>query len=83
MSAQQTQGAGAPGRVVLAAGGTGGHMFPAQALASELSRRGFLPILITDERGGGYEEAPAASRPTVSAPARSPVSARLPAFPGC
>ncbi|WP_414901864.1 undecaprenyldiphospho-muramoylpentapeptide beta-N-acetylglucosaminyltransferase [Sphingomonas flavalba] len=36
---------------VLAAGGTGGHMIPAHALAEELSRRGHHVALITDERG--------------------------------
>jgi UDP-N-acetylglucosamine--N-acetylmuramyl-(pentapeptide) pyrophosphoryl-undecaprenol N-acetylglucosamine transferase len=36
---------------VLAAGGTGGHMLPAFALASELERRGHHVELITDERG--------------------------------
>lgn len=40
--------------VVLAAGGTGGHMFPAQALARELLRRGLRPILITDKRAGSF-----------------------------
>ena len=44
----------APGKVVLAAGGTGGHMFPAQALARELLARGFTVALITDQRGGGF-----------------------------
>lgn len=38
-------------RIVLAAGGTGGHMFPAQALATELGRRDWEIALITDERG--------------------------------
>ncbi len=38
--------------VVLAAGGTGGHVFPAEALATELSRRGCRLTLITDRRGG-------------------------------
>lgn len=38
--------------VVLAAGGTGGHVFPAEALATELSNRGFRLALITDRRGG-------------------------------
>lgn len=36
---------------VLAAGGTGGHLIPAFALATELDRRGHHVALITDERG--------------------------------
>jgi UDP-N-acetylglucosamine--N-acetylmuramyl-(pentapeptide) pyrophosphoryl-undecaprenol N-acetylglucosamine transferase len=36
---------------VLAAGGTGGHLLPAFALAQELERRGHHVALITDERG--------------------------------
>jgi UDP-N-acetylglucosamine--N-acetylmuramyl-(pentapeptide) pyrophosphoryl-undecaprenol N-acetylglucosamine transferase len=36
---------------VLAAGGTGGHMMPAHALAAELLARGHHVALITDERG--------------------------------
>jgi len=36
---------------VLAAGGTGGHMVPAHALAAELIRRGHRVALVTDERG--------------------------------
>jgi UDP-N-acetylglucosamine--N-acetylmuramyl-(pentapeptide) pyrophosphoryl-undecaprenol N-acetylglucosamine transferase len=36
---------------VLAAGGTGGHMVPAHALAEELKRRGHRVALVTDERG--------------------------------
>lgn len=36
---------------VLAAGGTGGHMVPAHALAEELMRRGHRVALVTDERG--------------------------------
>ncbi len=36
---------------VLAAGGTGGHMVPAHALAAELTRRGHHVALVTDERG--------------------------------
>ena len=43
-----------PRRVALAAGGTGGHMFPAQALARELLARGSGVALITDQRGGGF-----------------------------
>ncbi len=41
-------------RVVLAAGGTGGHVFPAEALAAELLARGVRLILFTDQRGGAY-----------------------------
>lgn len=36
---------------VLAAGGTGGHLVPAYALAIELERRGHRVALVTDERG--------------------------------
>ena len=36
---------------VLAAGGTGGHLIPAFALATELERRGHHVALVTDERG--------------------------------
>ena len=36
---------------VLAAGGTGGHLIPAFALATELDRRGHHVALITDARG--------------------------------
>ena len=37
--------------IVLAAGGTGGHMFPAEALAKVLKQRGHSLVWITDERG--------------------------------
>jgi len=42
--------------IVLAAGGTGGHMFPAEALARELNVRGFAMALITDRRGAAFGE---------------------------
>ncbi len=40
--------------IVLAAGGTGGHMFPAEALARELFARGFKVALVTDRRGQAF-----------------------------
>jgi UDP-N-acetylglucosamine--N-acetylmuramyl-(pentapeptide) pyrophosphoryl-undecaprenol N-acetylglucosamine transferase len=40
--------------VVIAAGGTGGHMFPAQAFADEMRARGWSIALVTDERGKKY-----------------------------
>jgi hypothetical protein len=39
---------------LLAAGGTGGHLFPAEALAHELIARGWVVELATDERAGRY-----------------------------
>ena len=38
------------GIVLLAAGGTGGHVFPAEALAHELKARGYAVHLVTDSR---------------------------------
>ena len=47
--------------LIIAAGGTGGHMFPAQALAEAMLRRGWRVKLTTDARGarytGGFPEA--------------------------
>ena len=40
--------------IILAAGGTGGHMVPAHALAAELKARGHGVMLVTDERGAKY-----------------------------
>jgi UDP-N-acetylglucosamine--N-acetylmuramyl-(pentapeptide) pyrophosphoryl-undecaprenol N-acetylglucosamine transferase len=42
------------GSIMLAAGGTGGHLFPAQALGEELIRRGYEVDLITDTRGNVF-----------------------------
>ncbi len=42
--------------IALAAGGTGGHVFPAKALAEELTQRGFRVVWITDQRGAPLGE---------------------------
>jgi len=43
--------------IVLSAGGTGGHLFPAQALAQELTARGRKIVVMTDARFGHYTTA--------------------------
>jgi UDP-N-acetylglucosamine--N-acetylmuramyl-(pentapeptide) pyrophosphoryl-undecaprenol N-acetylglucosamine transferase len=40
--------------LIIAAGGTGGHMFPAQALAEAMLARGWRVKLSTDSRGAHY-----------------------------
>jgi UDP-N-acetylglucosamine--N-acetylmuramyl-(pentapeptide) pyrophosphoryl-undecaprenol N-acetylglucosamine transferase len=47
----------APRPVVLATGGTGGHVFPAEALAGELEARGVPFTLVTDSRGRQWQGA--------------------------
>ncbi len=54
---QQPPG-GASRHYVLAAGGTGGHLIPAFALAAELHARGHHVALITDERGANIPGKP-------------------------
>lgn len=49
---------GASRHYVLAAGGTGGHLIPAFALAAELVERGHHVALITDERGAAIPGKP-------------------------
>jgi UDP-N-acetylglucosamine--N-acetylmuramyl-(pentapeptide) pyrophosphoryl-undecaprenol N-acetylglucosamine transferase len=44
--------------VFVAAGGTGGHLFPAEALAVALARRGVAVDLVTDERATRYGDFP-------------------------
>ncbi|HEU0097067.1 MAG TPA: undecaprenyldiphospho-muramoylpentapeptide beta-N-acetylglucosaminyltransferase [Rhizomicrobium sp.] len=40
--------------IVLSAGGTGGHLFPAQALAAEMVKRGRDIVVMTDSRFANY-----------------------------
>jgi len=42
-------------QILISAGGTGGHMFPAEALARDLIDRGYRVALATDVRGKKYE----------------------------
>ena len=42
--------------ILLSAGGTGGHLFPAQALATEILKHGNRIILATDSRGLAFHE---------------------------
>ncbi len=41
--------------IAIAAGGTGGHLFPAEALAAELSARGERIVLFTDARSAAFD----------------------------
>lgn len=43
-----------PQLIAIGAGGTGGHMFPAAALARTLLERGYRVALLTDRRGQGF-----------------------------
>src|ERR1700744_4559067 len=43
--------------IVLSVGGTGGHLFPAQALGEELVRRGRRIVVMTDARFANYATA--------------------------
>src|SRR5258705_4077662 len=43
--------------IVLSAGGTGGHLFPAQALAGALARRGRDIVVMTDTRFSNFATA--------------------------
>ena len=59
--------------LLIAAGGTGGHMFPAQALAEAMVAKGWRVKLSTDARGaryaGGFPRAVTISpKPSVTTP---------------
>ena len=56
---------------VIAAGGTGGHLFPAQALAEALIARGWRIVLATDDRAHGLSDV---SRPRSASPWPPPPS---------
>jgi UDP-N-acetylglucosamine--N-acetylmuramyl-(pentapeptide) pyrophosphoryl-undecaprenol N-acetylglucosamine transferase len=63
--------------VLLAAGGTGGHLFPAEALGRALAARGVTVDLVTDERVASYGEFPSRASyvvPSATYTARDPVS---------
>ena len=66
--------------LVIAAGGTGGHMFPAQALAEEVLSRGWRVTLSTDARGaryaGGFPQAVTIRQVTSATPARGGISGK-------
>jgi UDP-N-acetylglucosamine--N-acetylmuramyl-(pentapeptide) pyrophosphoryl-undecaprenol N-acetylglucosamine transferase len=74
------EGGGKPGAplVLLAAGGTGGHLFPAEALAVALARRGVIVDLATDERatryGGKFPARATHVIPSETVRARDPIS---------
>ena len=66
------------GTIVLAAGGTGGHVMPAQALAAELRRRGRRVAVMTDARGerfrSGFGDVPFVVLPAGTFAGRSPMA---------
>ncbi|MDP1752377.1 MAG: undecaprenyldiphospho-muramoylpentapeptide beta-N-acetylglucosaminyltransferase [Reyranella sp.] len=57
MAEGQAPSSSVVGPVVLATGGTGGHVFPAEALAGELEARGMPFTLVTDQRGRQWQGA--------------------------
>lgn len=72
---------GAAPLLVIAAGGTGGHMFPAQALAEAMVRRGWRVVLSTDARGaryaGGFPHVVRVAEVAAATPARGGAAGRI------
>ncbi|PHS29094.1 MAG: undecaprenyldiphospho-muramoylpentapeptide beta-N-acetylglucosaminyltransferase [Robiginitomaculum sp.] len=70
--------------IILAAGGTGGHMFPARALAEVLRDRGWRIVLITDRRGAalsdGFSEAERHVIPAASLSGKNPIRLMMGVF---
>ena len=68
-----------PTSIMLAAGGTGGHLFPAFALAEELQRRGIAVDLMIDMRGdrfgSGFPARAVYQVPAATLASRSPIDA--------
>lgn len=44
--------------IVLAAGGTGGHVFPAESVALVLARKGYKVVFVTDKAGRRFDRLP-------------------------
>lgn len=66
------------GPLIITAGGTGGHMFPALALAAELERRGRTVALACDDRGRRYLPEGMEAFPVQAASPSGAVTKRLP-----
>ncbi|SEL03151.1 UDP-N-acetylglucosamine--N-acetylmuramyl-(pentapeptide) pyrophosphoryl-undecaprenol N-acetylglucosamine transferase [Roseovarius nanhaiticus] len=67
--------------IVMAAGGTGGHMFPAQSLAEHMLREGWRVRLSTDARGarytGGFPHSTEVRQITSATTARGGIAAKV------
>ncbi|OLP61300.1 undecaprenyldiphospho-muramoylpentapeptide beta-N-acetylglucosaminyltransferase [Xaviernesmea oryzae] len=65
--------------IMLAAGGTGGHLFPAEALAHELTARGYEIHLVTDSRAerfaGKFPAAAVHVVPSATVSTKNPIKA--------